>query len=102
MRTALLQADSRIGWLFNKDRGLTVTQMRGMFTETVADEVAARSKPVWERKDTVHPYLMVTSAYRYLPAEELREIVIKHTGPGGLAFVAYQLEQAGLYFAWAL
>jgi hypothetical protein len=45
---------------------------------------------------------MVTSAYRYLPAEELREIVIKHTGPGGLAFVAYQLEQAGLYFAWAL
>jgi len=101
VRTALLQADSRLSWLFNKDRGLTVPQMRGMFTEAVADEVAARSKPVWERKDTVHPYLMVTSAYRYLLPEQLREIVLKHTGPEGLAFVEYQLEQAGIYSAWA-
>lgn len=101
MRTALLAADSRIAWLFNPERGLTVVQMRGMFSEEVADDVAAQSKPTWERKDTIHPFPMVTSAYRYLLPEQLREIVLKHTGQDGLAFVEYQLEQAGIYSAWA-
>ena len=101
MRTALLVADSRIAWLFNPERGLTVVQMRGMFADEVANDVIAQSKPTWERKDTMHPFLMVTSMFRYLSSEQLREIVLKHTGPDGLSFVEYQLEQAGIYSAWA-
>ena len=101
MRTALLVADSRIAWLFNPERGLTVVQMRGMFADEVANDVIAQSKPTWERKDTMHPFLMVTSMFRYLSSEQLREIVLKHTGPDGLSFVEYQLEQAGIHSAWA-
>ena len=101
MRSAILQADSRIAWLFNPERGLTPLQMRGMFAQEVADDVVSQSKPIWERREAVHPFQMVSSAYRCLSPEQLREIVLKHTGPEGLAFVEYQLEQAGIYSAWA-
>lgn len=97
----MLLADSRLAWLFDQQRGLTATQMRGMFVEEVVEDVIRQSKPTWERKDTVHPFQMVTSAFRYLSPQELREIVLRYAGADGLSFVEYQLEQAGLYSEWA-